>query len=182
MTPRYKERRAAKHRAQRMDTGITEGTFKTEAAFDTPDALGLWEGGTAALKGVANWVALKSRPTRTADNKNAHGTNNHLGPKPLTHRQDADFCEIHTDANGDFWLYNVKNDKWDIPTDAQTVPFYEDENGKTWDYNYKTGAWDVPVVPEDQDAPGEYPVNAMKVLEGMENTKRSEAFVPEEKL
>src|SRR5271166_2421439 len=119
-----------------------------DGAEPTPDGLGAWEGGLP--KGANNWVSLKSRATRTGDSKNMHGNNPHLGPKPITHRQDQDFNEIHTDANGDFWLYNVETNKWDIKTDAQTIPFYEDENGKTWAYNYKTGAWDVPVVDEDE--------------------------------
>ena len=139
-----------KHNAEKFAVDEV-GKFVEGSSLDvtpsSPDGLGAWKGGI--VKGTANWVALKSRPTRTGDHKNTHGTNNHLGPKPITHRQDADFNEIHTDANGEFFLYNVKNDKWDIPTDAQTIPFYEDENGKLFAFNYKTGAWDVPCVSED---------------------------------
>lgn len=159
-----------KHITNREPKAVVEGS-SLEAAAETPDGLGEWRGGLQK----SPTFGLKTKPTQFGDNKNAHGTNNHLGPKPITHRQDQDFCEIHTDANGDFWLYNVKNDKWDIKTDAQTIPFYEDENGKTWAFNYKTGAWDVPVMDV-----GEYPASSMQVLEGIEATKRPEAFVPEE--
>ena len=72
----------------------------------------------------------------------------------ITQRNQQDFNEIHTDANGDFYLYNVKTDAWDIKTDAQTIPFYADENGNLFAYNYRTGAWDVPVsteIPEEHD-------------------------------
>lgn len=139
------EKQRQKHITDTVTVLTPEGS-SLDSAPTSPDGLGTWEGGLA--KGANNWVALKSHATNTGDAKNAHGNNNHLGPKPITHRQDADFNEIHTNANGDFFLYNVKNDKWDIPTDAKTVPFYEDENGKTWAYNYKTGAWDVEVTEE----------------------------------
>jgi len=42
-------------------------------AETTPDGLGPWEGGTAALKGAPNWVSLKSRATHFADAKRAPG-------------------------------------------------------------------------------------------------------------
>lgn len=74
MTPEYKARRAEKHRLQRTDTGVTEATnFRLQAEFDSPDTLGLWEGGIQALKGAINWVSLKSRATRTASFKNTSG-------------------------------------------------------------------------------------------------------------
>lgn len=140
-----------------------------DGAEATPDALGEWRGGAAELKGANNWVSLKSRPTSFGDDKNEHGNNSHLGPKPITHRQDQDFCEIHTDANGDFYLYNVETDKWDIKTNAQTIPFYEDENGVLWAFNYRTGAWDVPVdeveTPEDATSVSEM-VHAASQLVG----------------
>lgn len=137
-----------KHNADKFaveNEKFVEGS-SLDGAEPTPDGLGTWKGGTAALKSAPNWVSQKSHATNTGDAKNTHGNNPHLGPKPITHRQDQDFNEIHTDANGDFFLYNAKNDKWDIPTDAQTIPFYEDENGKTFAFNYKTGAWDVETV------------------------------------
>jgi hypothetical protein len=148
---------AAKHAADRAaseaaDLGpllpVAGGSL--EGAEPTPDGLGAWEGGNG--KGAPNWVSLKSHATSFGDRKNEHGNNPHLGPKPTTHRQDQDFNEIHTDANGDLFLYNVETDKWDIKTDAQTIPFYEDEEGNVFAFNYQTGAWDVPVVAEDQDA------------------------------
>jgi hypothetical protein len=45
-----------------------------DAAEPTPDGLGEWQGGPAALKGAPNWVSLKSRATRFADAKRAPGT------------------------------------------------------------------------------------------------------------
>ena len=165
-----------KHFADRAAKEIADDAPTSSAdAEPTPDGLGTWEGGTVALKGAANWVSLKSHPTRTVSNKNAHGTNAHLGPKPITHRQDQDFNEIHTDADGEFFLYNVENDKWDIPTDAQTIPFYEDENGKTWAFNWKTGAWDVAVIAEDQDAPE--PVVEQGVYSDVPNDSHDECLV-----
>ena len=50
---------------------IEDSTLKSEP---TPDGLGLWEGGRAALKGVGNWVSLKSHASRTGDTKNTPGT------------------------------------------------------------------------------------------------------------
>jgi hypothetical protein len=44
-----------------------------EAQFDSPDKLGLWEGGPQALKGEKNWVSQKTSPTRTADRKDESG-------------------------------------------------------------------------------------------------------------
>lgn len=127
------------------------GTDKPEAE-PTPDGLGKWEGGTQALKGSNRWVSERSHAQRTGDSKNAPSLDY---TSKITHRQDADFNEIHTDADGNLFLYNVKTDKWDIPTDAQTIPFYEDAEGKTFAFNYKTGEWNIPVeieydVPENE--------------------------------
>lgn len=44
-----------------------------EAQFDSPDKLGLWEGGPQAMKGEKNWVSQKTSPTRTADRKDESG-------------------------------------------------------------------------------------------------------------
>jgi hypothetical protein len=151
MTPEYKERRRFKHMCQNgPNVKLVEGS-SLDAAEPTPDGLGEWQGGVE--KGAANWVSLKSRATRLASGKNAHGTNAHLGPKPITHRQDQDFNEIHTDANGEFFLYNVENDKWDIKGNAADLPHYVGENDKEWAYNWKTGAWGVEVT---QEAPEEH--------------------------
>ena len=94
--------------------------------------------------GSNRWVAEKSHASRTGDSKNAPGTDY---ASKITHRQDADFNEIHTDANGDFFLYNHKTDAWDIKGDSADIPYYH--NGtELLGYNLKTGAWDVPVTVE----------------------------------
>ena len=111
-------------------------------AEPTPDGLGPWEGGI----GKSAAFGLRTRPQRTGDNKNTPGTDY---PSKITHRQDADFNEIHTDANGDFFLYNVKTNAWDILGDSADIPYYADSRGWLWGYNVKTGKWDVPV--EEQE-------------------------------
>lgn len=92
------------------------------------------------------WQGQKQRSSRTASAKNTPGTDY---PTKITHRQDADFNEIHTDANGDFFLYNVKTDAWDIKGDSADLPYYADGLGHTWAYNVRSGAWDVRVMFED---------------------------------
>lgn len=115
-----------------------------DAAASSPDGLGAWEGGTAALKGSRSWVSEKSHAQRTADAKNTPGIDY---ASKITHRQDSDFNEIHTDANGQFWLYNHKTNAWDIEGDSNDIPYYH--NGtELLGYNVKTGKWDVPVIVE----------------------------------
>ena len=108
------------------------------------DDLGMWKGGKAELKSPT--FGLRAKPSRTGDAKNTPGTDY---PTKITHRQDQYFNEIHTDANGDFFLYNVKTNAWDIKGDSADIPYYEDERGWRWGYNVKTGKWDVPV--EEQE-------------------------------
>jgi hypothetical protein len=140
------ETQRLKHIADAAATLAEHNSLNTSAEPETtPDGLGQWEGGTAALKGSRTWVSEKSHATRTADSKNAPGLDY---PTKITHRQDADFAVIHMEENGDVLLYNVKTDAWDIKGDSADIPYYEDENGLTWDYNVKTGAWDVPVTME----------------------------------
>ena len=111
-------------------------------AAPTPDGLGAWEGGLVH-RGIDD---AKAKAQRTGDNKNKPGIEY---ASKITHRQDQDFNEIHTDANGDFFLYNVKTNAWDIKGDSADIPYYEDERGWRWGYNVKTGKWDVPV--EEQE-------------------------------
>jgi hypothetical protein len=131
-----------KHLADRMPQQLTKAS-ELDAAEPTPDGLGAWEGGQAALKGSNTWVSQKSHSQRTGDSKNAPGTDY---ASKITHRQDADFNEIHTDADGSYFLYNVKTDAWDIPTTPDSFPYYEPTPGTLFAYNYRTGAWDVPVT------------------------------------
>jgi hypothetical protein len=49
------------------------GGTEKEKSGPTPDGLGEWEGGTAALKGSRTWVSEKLHPSRTASNKNTSG-------------------------------------------------------------------------------------------------------------
>jgi hypothetical protein len=136
------DKQRQKHIADREPKPIAEGS-SLDAAEPTPDGLGTWEGGTAALKGVNSWVSLKSAANAKGDNKHATGTEY---ASKITHRQDQDFNEIHTDANGDFWLYNVKTDAWDILGDEADIPFYHDvTKSEMFAFNCRTGAWDVPV-------------------------------------
>jgi hypothetical protein len=74
MTPEYKERRRLKHLSQNGP-----GVVLIENIYlgPSPDGLGLWEGGPQELKSAPNWVALKSRATRTADWKNTPGKSGH---------------------------------------------------------------------------------------------------------
>lgn len=108
------------------------------------DDLGMWKGGKAELKSPT--FGLRAKPSRTGDAKNTPGTDY---PTKITQRNQKDFNEIHTDANGDFWLYNATTDNWDILGDSADIPYYEDERGWRWGYNVKTGKWDVPV--EEQE-------------------------------
>jgi len=62
-----------KHHAAKFAVCKLVETSELDAAASTPDGLGTWEGGTAALKGAPNWVSLKSRATRFADAKRAPG-------------------------------------------------------------------------------------------------------------
>lgn len=119
-----------------------------DAAEPTPDGLGAWQGGKAhrSIDGA------KAKPQRTGDTKNTPGIDY---ATKITHRQDQDFNEIHTDANADFWLYNSKTDAWDIKGDVVDLPHYVDENDKEWEFNYATGAWDVPVTYVDLSDEGD---------------------------
>lgn len=114
-------------------------------ADPTPDGLGAYEGGHHVLRGSNRWVAEKSHSSRTGSAKNTPGTDY---ASKITHRQDEDFNEIHTDANGDFFLYNHKTDAWDIKGDSADIPYYRDLNGDLWAYGISSGAWDVPVTVE----------------------------------
>lgn len=128
-----------KHIADRMPQQLTK-LSDLDAAEPTPDGLGAWEGGTVrrSIDGA------KAKPQCTGDNKNKPGIDY---ASKITHRQDQDFNEIHTDANGNFFLYNVKTDKWDIKGDSADIPYYH--NGtELLGYNLRTGAWDVPVTVE----------------------------------
>ena len=121
----------------------------TLATTSSPDGLGTWEGGTAALKTNNRWVADKSHSSRTVSAKNQPGIDY---ASKITQRHQKDFNEIHTDANGDFWLYNNKTDAWDILGDSADIPYY-DNGTELLAYNVSTGKWDVPVVVEEQDEP-----------------------------
>jgi hypothetical protein len=139
------EKQRLKHIADRQPQPLNE-ISELIAAESTPDGLGPYEGGRLELRGSNTWVAQKSHSSRTADSKNTPRTDY---ATKITHRQDADFNEIHTDANGQFWLYNLDTDAWDIAGDSADIPYYEDAKGWLWGYNVKTGAWDVPV--EEQE-------------------------------
>jgi hypothetical protein len=134
------EKQRLKHIADRQPQPLTEGS-ELDAAGPTPDGLGAWNGGKAhrSIDGA------KAKPQRTGDTKNKPGIDY---ATKITHRQDADFNEIHTDANGDFFLYNHKTDAWDILGDSADIPYYRDLNGDLWAYDVKVGAWTVPVVIE----------------------------------
>jgi hypothetical protein len=125
-------------------------------ADPTPDGLGEWRGGTQALKSSNRWVAEKSHSNCTGDAKNTPGIDY---ASKITHRQDADFNEIHTDANGEFFLYNVKTDAWDIKGDPAYIPYCFDGED-LWGYNVKTGAWDISVSEEVYEEYPEYYVDA----------------------
>ena len=64
------EKQRLKHIADKQPQPLAEGS-ELDMAASTPDGLGIWSGGTQALKGERNWVSLKSRASRTADAKNA---------------------------------------------------------------------------------------------------------------
>ena len=98
-----------KHIADRMPQLLTSVT-ELEAADPTPDGLGPWKGGRAELKSPT--FGLKARPQRTADAKRAPGID-YASKINATHQRE--FHPIHTDANGEYWMYNRKTDKWDIP-------------------------------------------------------------------
>ena len=97
-----------------------------EAAEPTPDGLGAWQGGTAALKGANNWVSLKSRASRTASAKNTPGIDY---PSKINETHQKDYIAPR--------------------------PYYVDENNKVWKYNPTTDDWDIPVLdnPEAADVP-----------------------------
>lgn len=141
------EAQKLKHIADReaaQNPVVTEGSSLV-GAEPTPDGLGSYEGGREVLKGGNTWVSQKSHASRTANAKNTPGTEY---ASKITHRQDADFNEIHTDANGEFFLYNHKTDAWDIKGDGADIPYYHDLNGDLWGYSVKDGNWDVPVTIE----------------------------------
>ena len=126
------EKQRLKHIADVQPKFLT-ATSELDAAEPTPDGLGAWEGGRAALRGSGSWVAEKNHSSRTANSKNTPGVEY---ATKITHRQDADFNEIHTDANSQFWLYNAKTDAWDILGNAADLPHYDDGKGMLWAYNY----------------------------------------------
>jgi hypothetical protein len=144
------EKQRLKHIADREALAAVPEYFPVASSLHgaetTVDGLGAYEGGRTEIKGSNRWVAEKSRSSRTTSAKNAPGTDY---ATKISHRQDQDFNEIHTDANGAFWLYNVKTDAWDILGDSADIPYYEDGRGWRWGYNVKTGKWDVPV--EEQE-------------------------------
>ena len=73
------DKQRAKHNTDNAARILTPTSGSSlDTAEPTPDGLGPWLGGRAELKGAGNWVALKSHATRTADGKNAHGTNSHI--------------------------------------------------------------------------------------------------------
>ena len=68
------DKQRLKHIADRQPQPLTEGS-SLYAAEPTPDGLGTWEGGTAALKCVNNdWVSRKSRANALAEQKHMTGT------------------------------------------------------------------------------------------------------------
>lgn len=73
-------KQTAKHIADRQPQPYVE---KPAFAEPTPDGLGAWEGGTAALKGSRSWVSEKSHASRTADAKNTPGIDyaSKIGPE-----------------------------------------------------------------------------------------------------
>jgi hypothetical protein len=91
------------------------------------------------------WQGQRQLSSRTADAKNAPGKEY---KSKITQRHQKDFNEIHTDVNGNFWLYNVNTDAWDIKGDVDDIPYYVDGDDLTWAYDVKTGRWDVPVMAE----------------------------------
>jgi hypothetical protein len=104
------EKQRLKHIADVQPKFLT-ATSELDAAEPTPDGLGAWNGGKAhrSIDGA------KAKPQRTGDTKNRPGIDY---ASKITHRQDGDFNETHTDANGQFWLYNITTNAWDIPSDA----------------------------------------------------------------
>ena len=108
------EKQRLKHHAAKFAVcTLVEGS-SLDAAGPTPDGLGAWEGGITH-RGIDG---AKAKPQRTGDTKNKPGIDY---ASKITHRQDADFNEIHTDADGQFFLYNAKTDAWDIPTSEEAL-------------------------------------------------------------
>ena len=79
------DKQRAKHNTDNAARILTPTSGSSlDTAEPTPDGLGTWLGGRAELKGAGNWVDLKSHATRTADAKNAHGSNSHIPAPPIT--------------------------------------------------------------------------------------------------
>jgi hypothetical protein len=131
-----------KHHAEKF--AVVKLVSELTPAEPTPDGLGEWQGGRTELKSAT--FGLRARPQRTGSAKNTPGTDY---PSKITQRHQKDFNEIHTDANGDFWLYNISTDKWDIKGDSADIPYFENDNGDLLGYNIRTGKWNVPV--EEQE-------------------------------
>ena len=99
-----------KHHAAKFAVCKLVESSELDAAPPSPDGLGLWKGGRAVLNSPT--FGLRAKPQRTADAKNAPGTD-YASKINATHQRE--FHPIHTDANGEYWMYNRKTDKWDIP-------------------------------------------------------------------
>ena len=144
------EKQRAKHIMESVKAkDIYPNGFSVGSSLDvapsSPDGLGAWEGG----KVHCSIDGAKAKPQRTGSAKNTPGIDY---ASKITQRHQKDFNEIHTDANGDFWLYNHKTDAWDILGDSADIPYY-DNGTELLAYNVSTGKWDVPVVVEEQDEP-----------------------------
>jgi hypothetical protein len=140
MTQKQQDKHIADNAAEQQQ--LLEGTEKPTAE-PTPDGLGNWEGGLAALKGSNRWVAEKEHTSRTGDTKNKPGIDY---PSKITQRQQKDFTEVHMSEDGKVLLYNAKTDTWDIEGTTDDLPFYRDAEGKLWAFNWRNGLWDVETV------------------------------------
>ena len=100
-----------------------------DAAEPTPDGLGAWEGGIAAL-------VVARRSERRSPMRAARRTLRTL--PALTMRSKSrigkilDFNEIHIEPTAKFWLYNRKTDAWDIEGDS-SMTFHTTDD---WDSDY----------------------------------------------
>lgn len=88
MTQKQKDKHIADKAALKAAPEYFPVASSLESTGSSPDGLGVWEGGRNEIKGANNWVALKSRATRTADAKHAPGTDyaskiNETHQKPL---------------------------------------------------------------------------------------------------
>ena len=110
------EAQRLKHITARIIPAINSlASSSLDAAEPTPDGLGAWNGGLAhrSIDGA------KAKPQRTGNSKNKTGSDY---SSKITHRQDKDFTEVHTDENGKQWLYNPKADVWNIPAGDYSDP------------------------------------------------------------